>query len=503
MENEMLVYNFMFAGLPGSPTGLAMAVLNRTKGFVENGINSEILVTTFNKNHSRDMRLLREKGLLKVPVRYMFDDLCDNSESEIFSLPDPVNKLIKTENLQQVPDSNPLIKRLFDNGKYEYFVKYNSNGKINFIKHFSNQVFADKVAYYNDHNLLVSEEYYFPNSNIVLSRVYYNTNGQVFLRYLYKKSGQLFNIIHFPSGSTFKSEQELVFYWLSNILPKNEIIMLISEYAVYKQALLRVKDTLAKGSKLIFTLHNNHYASPYTVGSPIRNDFKTILDHLDEVKNVVVLTKEQRNDLISQFGRADSFFCVPHAAKQYKGIQNSKRKRNSITVGGRFEKIKGIEETIYAFKKVLKEVPEAHLNIIGRGRERDNYKKIIHSLGIEDNCSIVNFVSDLQAEYAKSDIAVFTSYYEGFHLSLTEAMGAGAVPITFPYKYGPKDIIDNGKSGIITKGRDIDELSRSIVEVLTNREKLSEMRIEAMKIPEKFSVKNNVKCWKNVFETAY
>lgn len=499
----MLVYNFMFAGLPGSPTGLAMAVLNRTKGFMENGINSEILVTTFNKNYSRDMRLLRVKGLLKVPVRYMFNDLCDESENEIFLLPDPVRKLIEREKLQSVPDSNPLIKRLFDNGVYEYFVKYNSNGKVDYIKHFGNQVFADKISYYNDNNLLVFEDYYFPHSDNVLSRVYYNTNGQAFLRYFYKKKGQLFNIIHFPSGSTFKNEQELVFYWLSNTLPKSEDIMLISEYAVYKQALIRIKNTLSSGSKLIFTLHNNHFASPYTVGSPIRNDFKTILYHLDDLKSVVVLTQEQRNDLISQFGHAESFFCVPHAAKKYKSFQHTDRKRYSITVGGRFEKIKGIEETIYAFKKVLKDVPEAHLNIIGRGREKDNYKKLIRSLEIEDSCSIVNFVSDLQAEYAKSDVAVFTSYYEGFHLSLTEAMGAGAVPIVFPYKYGPKDIIDNGKSGIVTENRDVNELSQKIVEVLKDSEKLSEMRMEAMKVPEKFSVKNNVECWKDVFENAH
>lgn len=267
--------------------------------------------------------------------------------------------------------------------------------------------------------------------------------------------------------------------------------------------MLRIKETLAKGSKLIFNLHSNHFASPYTLGSPIRNDFKTILDHLDELKNIVVLTEEQRSDLISQFGHSDNFFTVPHATKEYKGIPNSNRKLNSITVGGRFEEIKGIEETIYAFKNVLKFVPDAHLNIIGRGREKDNYKKIISTLEIENNCSIINFVSDLQAEYAKSDISVFTSRYEGFHLSLVEAMTAGAVPITFPYKYGPKDIIDNGKSGIITQDRNIDELSQSIVDVLTNREKLSEMRREAMKISEKFSVKNNVKCWVNVFENAY
>lgn len=491
----------MFSAIPGAPTGLAMAVLNRTKGFLDNGINSVILAPAFNRFHTRDMNLLRQKGLLEVPVNYMFEDLSE-SDNKVFLLPDPVSKLIENENLVSISDDNPLIKRLFDDGKYEYFVKYNSKGGLDFVKHFYNQVFVDKTSYYNENNILVVEEFYFPNSNTLLSKVYYDNKGKAFLRYLYKKNGELYNIIHFPSGKTFKDEQELVFFWLSKILPKNEIIMLISEYAVYKDALISAKKQLMTGSKLIFTLHNNHYSAPYTIGSPVRNDFKPILNHLDELKNIVVLTEEQQKDLIDQFQRTDTFFHVPHATKQLSISKKLKRTPLTITIGSRFEKIKGIDETIYAFSKVLKEIAGVHLNIIGRGVEKKNYESLIKSLGVEQQVSIIDFVNDLPLEYAKSDISVFTSQYEGFHLSLIEAMSAGAVPVVFPYKYGPKDIIENGKSGIITRKRDVDELANEIVGILTNRERLSEMRKETLKVSKKFSVKNNVEHWNNVFHNA-
>lgn len=496
-----MIYNFMFSILPGSPTGLAMSVLNRTKGFYENKIDSTILAPTFNRYHSRDMSRLKQKQLLKVPVHYMFDDLGTASE-RVISLPDPVNGLVNNNNLQIISDENPLIKRLFNNGEYKYFVKYSNTGNVNYIKCFENQVFANKTSYYDDRNMLSYEEFYFPSSNSLLSKVYYDDNGRAFLRYLFKKNGELYNIIHFPSNQTFKNEQELIFFWLSNILPKNQKIAIISEYAVYKKALLRVKENLALGSKLIFTLHNNHFSSPYTTGSPIRNDFKTILNHLDEVKNVVVLTKEQKEDLVEEFGHSNSFFYVPHAARKFNGGLNVSRKPYTITVGSRFEKIKGIEDTIYAFSKVLKKIPNAHLNIIGKGPEKANYEKIINSLNIKSQCSIIDFVSDLPLEYAKSDISVFTSYYEGFHLSLIEAMSAGAVPVVFPYKYGPKDIIENGVTGIITEEKDIDELAHNIVSLLNNREKLSKMRIAAMKVPELYSVKNNVEHWEKTISEA-
>lgn len=176
----------MFSAIPGAPTGLAMAVLNRTKGFLDNGINSVILAPAFNRFHTRDMNLLRQKGLLEVPVNYMFEDLSE-SDNKVFLLPDPVSKLIENENLVSISDDNPLIKRLFDDGKYEYFVKYNSKGGLDFVKHFYNQVFVDKTSYYNENNILVVEEFYFPNSNTLLSKVYYDNKGKAFLRYLYKK----------------------------------------------------------------------------------------------------------------------------------------------------------------------------------------------------------------------------------------------------------------------------------------------------------------------------
>lgn len=496
----MLIYNFMFAALPGSPTGLAKAVLNRTKGFEENGFNSLILAPAFNRYHKRDMELLRKKELLKVPVHYMFEDLSTSNENYISS--DPVLKLVKEENLTMISDNNSSVKRLFDNGVYKYFVKYSSEGVVNFIKHFSDQVFVDSASFYNENNVLVYKEFYFPNSNALLSKVYYDANGEAFLRYLYKKSGELYNIIHFPSDHTFSNEQELVFFWLKNILPMDEQIMLISEYAVYKKALLEVKKVLTSDSKLIFTLHNNHFSKPYDIGSPIRNDFKTLLNHLDDLKNIVVLTQEQQQDLIDQFGHPDSFFYVPHAAESINHNGESQRIPYTITVGSRFEKIKGIEETIRAFSKVVKKLPDAHLNIIGRGVERKNYEALIKELNIESSCSIINFVNNLPMEYAESDISVFTSYYEGFHLSLIEAMSAGAVPVVFPYKYGPKDIIENGKSGIITKEKDISELADSIIELLMDRVKLTKMRKESMKISSKYSVTNNVKCWKKVFSNA-
>lgn len=498
----MLVYNFMFSVLPKSPTGLAMSVLNRTKGFSENNINSVILLPTFNRFHGRDMRALRHKGLLKVPVHYMFDDLSNTGEN-IFIFPDPVSKLIKEENLTSVSDdSHSEIKRLFKNGKYVYFVKYTSKGKVNFIQHFNQQIFVDKSSYYNDNNALVRDDFFFPNSDKVLSSVYYDGEGKAFLRYLYRENGELYNIIHFPTGKTFESEQDLVSFWLLGILPQNKKVMFISEYAVYKQALMQVKTKLAAGSKLIFTLHNNHYADPYKVGSPIREDFKPILEDLDSVKNVVVLTDEQRQDLIAEFGNPGSFFTVPHAVRDIHTNKNIERQKNTITVGGRFEKIKGIEETIYAFEKVLKKIPTAHLNIIGKGPEKNNYKKLINSLGIGNSCSILNFASNLPLKYAKSDISVFTSYYEGFHLSLIEAMSAGAVPVVFPYKYGPKDIIDNEKSGFVTNERSIDELAEAIVFILTHRDKLEEMRAESVRILNRFSVENNIDHWNNVFLNA-
>ena len=44
----------------------------------------------------------------------------------------------------------------------------------------------------------------------------------------------------------------------------------------------------------IFTIHTNHFLSPYSYGAEIKPEFRNMLLNLKELDTLVVLTKEQK-----------------------------------------------------------------------------------------------------------------------------------------------------------------------------------------------------------------
>jgi glycosyltransferase involved in cell wall biosynthesis len=81
---------------------------------------------------------------------------------------------------------------------------------------------------------------------------------------------------------------------------------------------------------------------------------------------------------------------------------------------------------------------------------------------------------DLSRAYASSDIFVFPSTTDTFGNVVLEAMASG-VPVIVSDKGGPREIVQHGRTGLVTKGRNADELLGGIEQLLDNPELRNEM----------------------------
>lgn len=95
---------------------------------------------------------------------------------------------------------------------------------------------------------------------------------------------------------------------------------------------------------------------------------------------------------------------------------------------GRLNWVKGADTLVEAMPKILKEVPNAKLVILGKGDQEGLLKDMVTRLGIRDNV-ILHFKIVPEDErllyYATCDVAVFLSKYEPFGIVCTEAMSMG------------------------------------------------------------------------------
>ena len=77
------------------------------------------------------------------------------------------------------------------------------------------------------------------------------------------------------------------------------------------------------------------------------------------------------------------------------------------------------------FKKIKKEIPEAHLLLVGDGPQRQNIIRKIESYGLADSITLTGLRTDVERLLQAMDCFVFPSLYEGLPVSVVEAQAAG------------------------------------------------------------------------------
>lgn len=167
-----------------------------------------------------------------------------------------------------------------------------------------------------------------------------------------------------------------------------------------------------------------------------------------------------------------------------KEIANQLRKNDFFTFVfiGRIVRDKGINELMGAFDKLSKEYSNVRLFLVGSFEDSlDPISNKARSI-ISNNSSIdyvgKKFEDELVAYYAASDCFVFPSYREGFPNTVLEA-GAMGLPCIVTDINGSREIIRNGKNGVIIPPKDSEALYHAMKKMIEDKESRQHMSSNA------------------------
>lgn len=122
---------------------------------------------------------------------------------------------------------------------------------------------------------------------------------------------------------------------------------------------------------------------------------------------------------------------------------------------GRIVREKGINELVSAFVRLNKKHADTRLLLVGPYEE--NLDPILpETKRVIDECEAIEAVGsqkDVRPFYEQSDVLVFPSYREGFPNVVIEA-GAMDLPSIVTDINGSREIVENGKNGLIVPARD-------------------------------------------------
>ena len=163
-------------------------------------------------------------------------------------------------------------------------------------------------------------------------------------------------------------------------------------------------------------------------------------------------------------------------SEKFRPGTNPPSSSQTVLYVGRLIKQKGIGLLIDAFVELKKQFPDARLQLIGYGVEKENITGIIKTHGIESSVSFVDTLphDSLPEIYRRARVLVLPSIVpEGLGLTPAEAGLCGVPCITFGLG-GTSEIVVNNKTGLIV-GQSSTELSNALIKLFQDNQFTDEL----------------------------
>ena len=150
---------------------------------------------------------------------------------------------------------------------------------------------------------------------------------------------------------------------------------------------------------------------------------------------------------------------------------------------GRLVHRKGQDHLIEAMPEILKNVPRAHLLLVGEGPYREHLQNLVHQLKLESSVTFIGRIQylDLPMYICVGDIFAMPSRsrlmgleVEGLGIVYLEASSCG-LPVLAGDSGGAPDAVIQNETGLVVSGTDNKEIAFAAVALLTNLEASQKM----------------------------
>ena len=199
---------------------------------------------------------------------------------------------------------------------------------------------------------------------------------------------------------------------------------------------------------------------------------------------------QQHITRVSSVPNPVSFYC------EHVDLQN--REKGRIIAVGRYHPQKRFDRLIDAFSKIAAKYPLWHIDIFGEGPDKEALQMQIDQLGLSDCIHLKSPTKDIQSEYLRSELFVFSSDYEGFGLVLIEAMACGVPPVSTDCPFGPSEIIENRVSGLLCE-MSVQDLADKMEWMIAHDEERRQIALNAHQAVARYQKNIVLKAW----EVAY
>ena len=273
-----------------------------------------------------------------------------------------------------------------------------------------------------------------------------------------------------------------------NLKIKNKVIIISDEsniFAIIVAKILKfpivVRSNASPTGYLNSKLKKNFFKFFFQLADVVlvnSTEFKSKIDRILNIKSKLIYNSILNKPLLKKLSN-----------KKISNLNISKKTYKLIMIG-RLVDQKDHLTTLKALN-VLKKKINFFLLIIGKGDLKNKLQKYCKNNEINNQVKFLGFKNNIYPYLKWCDALILSSIYEGSPNVIIEAISMNRTVISSNCPTGPKEILNNGKSGFLFKTSDYKDLANQIYKSYFNKIDSKTRRKNALKNVKKYSINKN------------
>lgn len=289
-----------------------------------------------------------------------------------------------------------------------------------------------------------------------------------------------------------------------------------------------------KGVAAAITIHSIFLGDAYNLGSAPQKYYKYLCENHEKFDCIITMTNAAREDFLRIYGASsnetnsndsspkdsrsndtstkDKLFVIPHPYPYEinRADWNTRDKKLAVIVA-RLDPNKQLDYAIGVFSMVASVLSDVRLEIYGRGHPEDEeyLREQIEKLGMQKNIFLMGHTDQPLFVFNKGILSMMTSRAEGYGLTVMESICNGCPVFAGDIKYGPSEIIDDGKTGFLVprledKGYpDPEVFAQKMISYFSDENMQRRMSENCYEAAGKFGADNFLGKWYKMVEKLY
>lgn len=207
---------------------------------------------------------------------------------------------------------------------------------------------------------------------------------------------------------------------------------------------------------------------------------KRLARRMSKYDRIVTISKAMETQFVENFPELADKVRMIYNAKDVELIRE-KAVDTSVTTPKRdtyllaIERLEESQKDISTLLHTLKILKDKYglqmpLYILGKGKSEQQLKRLARKLGVEDVVKFMGFTPNPYPWLQNCALLLHSAKFEGLPTVLIEALLLGKFIVSSDCPTGPKEILDNGRAGVIVPTGDAAGFAAEIKKLLTDEE---------------------------------